>query len=77
MARCDDLIRRHEHQDMIVLEYYCDALVFAAHHLSDTILRIVFAFEPGISPGRRKLASWNLLRAQGSELRDQQCAQSD
>src|SRR5262249_18127425 len=71
MTRSDDLIRRHEHHDMIVLEYYCDALVFAAHDLSDTILRIVFAIEPGISPGRRKLAGGNLLSGKGTGWRQQ------
>ena len=63
MARRDDLIRRHEHQHVIILKYYRYTFVFAAYELSDTILRIVFALEPRISPGRGKLASWNLLRA--------------
>ncbi len=77
MTRRDDLIRRHEHRDMIVLEYYCDALVFAAHHLSDTILRIVFAIEPGISTGRRKFAGGNLLPDERLGLRKQERTQSD
>src|ERR1043166_2548476 len=63
MARCDDLIRWHEHQHVIILKYYRYTFVFAAYELSDTILWIVFALEPRISPGRGKLASWNLLRA--------------
>ena len=61
MARSDDLIRRHEHEHVVVLKYYRHATVFAAYQLRDPILRIVFAFEPGISPRRRKLVSRNLL----------------
>ena len=77
MARCDDLIRRHEHHDMIVLKYSRHALVLAAHERSDPILRIVFAIEPGISPGRRKLASWNLLRQQRRALYEHKRAQRE
>src|SRR5262249_26641519 len=76
MARCDDLIRRHEHQHVIILKYYRYTFVFAAYELSDTILRIVFALEPGISPGRGKLASWNLLRESGA-LHKQERAQPE
>lgn len=67
MARCDDLIRRHEHQYVAVLEYSRNILVFAAYQLSDTILRVVFAIEPGISPGRRKFVRGNLLRGKRSK----------
>src|SRR5438105_10976779 len=58
MARCDDLIRWHEHQHVIILKYYRYTFVFAAYELSDTILGIVFAIEPPISPRRGQLASW-------------------
>ena len=46
LARCDNRIRRHEHDNVVVLKYDRDAFHFAAHHLRDSILRIVFALEP-------------------------------
>ena len=61
MARCDDRIWRHEHENVVVLKYYRDAFGFAAHHLRDSILRVIFAIKPGVSPGRRELASGDLL----------------
>ena len=77
LARCDNRIRRHKHDNMVVLKYDRDAFHFAAHHLRDSILRIVFALESGISPGRGKLARRNLLPDKRLGLRKQKRAQSD
>ena len=74
LARCDNRIRRHEHDNMVVLKYDRDAFHFAAHHLRDSILRIVFALESGIGAGRRKLASGNLLPDERLDLRKQKRA---
>ncbi len=71
------LRQRHEDEYTIVLEYLGRGRLRALilDQLRDTILRIVFAFEPGISPGRGKLARWNLLRGKRGALHEQQRAQ--
>src|SRR2546421_11924314 len=65
VARHDHLFlrQRHEDQHTIVLEYLGRGRLRALilDQLRNTICRIVFAFEPGISAGWRKLASGNLL----------------
>ena len=51
MARSDDLIRRHEHEHVVVLKYYRHATVFAAYQLSDPILRSYLPSSPVSVPG--------------------------
>ena len=55
---------------MLVLKYLRLTAPFSANQLSDTILRIVFAIEPGIRPGGRKLVSGNLLRGKRGALHE-------
>ncbi len=81
VARHDHLFlrQRHEDQHTIVLEYLGRGRLRALilDQLRNTICRIVFAIEPGISPGRRKLASWNLLRQQRRALYEHKRAQPE
>ena len=81
VARHDHLFLRQRHEDehTIVLEYLGRGRLRALilDQLRNTIFRIVFAFEPGISPGRGEIAGGNLLPDERLGLRKQERTQSD